>query len=92
MTVHIIDEHVHVQRLISVVKWATLLQEYNTECQLSVVRLFGGHTELIEKGIYQQMSPAYGASVCHAKRLHLGGKSFADVEKVETEERKWLRQ
>jgi hypothetical protein len=31
-------------------------------------------------------------SVCHVKRLHLGGKRFADDEKVETVVQKWLRQ
>jgi hypothetical protein len=30
-------------------------------------------------------------SVCYVKRFHLGGKRFAD-EKIETEERKGLRQ
>jgi hypothetical protein len=30
--------------------------------------------------------------VCRVKRFHLGGKSFADDEEVETEVRRWLRQ
>jgi hypothetical protein len=31
-------------------------------------------------------------SVCRARQFSLGGKCFADDEKVETEVRKWLRQ
>jgi hypothetical protein len=34
------DAHAHVQRLVSVVKMATVLEEYATEEQLSVVRFF----------------------------------------------------
>jgi hypothetical protein len=38
MTVYVADAHVHVQRLVSLVKMATLLEEYTTEEQRSVVR------------------------------------------------------
>jgi hypothetical protein len=31
-------------------------------------------------------------SVCRVNRFSLGGKRFADVEEVETEVQKWLRQ
>jgi hypothetical protein len=37
MTVEVADVHVHVQRLVSVVKMATVLEECKTEVQLSVV-------------------------------------------------------
>jgi hypothetical protein len=36
------DAHAHVQRLVSVVKMATLLEKYATEEELSVVRFFVG--------------------------------------------------
>jgi hypothetical protein len=44
MTVYVADAHV--QRLVSVVKMATVLEEYTTEEQLSVVRF------LWAKGLY----------------------------------------
>jgi hypothetical protein len=37
MTVYVADAHAHVQRLVSVVKMATVLEEYLTEEQRSVV-------------------------------------------------------
>jgi hypothetical protein len=39
MTVQVSDTHAHVQRLVSVVKMATVFEEYTTERQCSVVRL-----------------------------------------------------
>jgi hypothetical protein len=38
MTVYVADAHAHVQRLISVVKMATMLEKYTTEKQSSVLR------------------------------------------------------
>jgi hypothetical protein len=40
MTVQVADAHMHVQRLVSVVKMATVLEECTTEEQRSVVRFF----------------------------------------------------
>jgi hypothetical protein len=50
--------HVHVQRLVSVVKSATLLEEYSTEKQHSVVHLWA--KGLNAKDIHTQMFPVYG--------------------------------
>jgi hypothetical protein len=38
MTFYVADAHVHVQRMVSVVKMATVLEEYTTEEHRSVVR------------------------------------------------------
>jgi hypothetical protein len=40
MTVLVVDAHAHVQRLVSVVKMATVHEGYATEEQRSVVRFF----------------------------------------------------
>jgi hypothetical protein len=40
MTVYVADVHAHVQRLVSVVKMSTVLEEYTTEEQISAVRFF----------------------------------------------------
>jgi hypothetical protein len=40
MTVYVADAHENVQRLVSVVKMATVLEECNAEEQRSVVRFF----------------------------------------------------
>jgi hypothetical protein len=42
MTVYVADVHVHVQRLVSVVKMATMVEECITEEELSIVRFFVG--------------------------------------------------
>jgi hypothetical protein len=42
MTALVADAHAHVQRLVSVVKMATVLEECATEEQCSVVRSFMG--------------------------------------------------
>jgi hypothetical protein len=41
MTVKAADAHVHVQRLVSIVKMATLIEEYTTEDRRSIVLLCG---------------------------------------------------
>jgi hypothetical protein len=42
MTVYVADVHAHVQRLVTLVKMATMLEVYTTEEQRSVVRFFVG--------------------------------------------------
>jgi hypothetical protein len=42
MTVYVPDERAHFQRLVSVVKMATVFKVFTTEEQLSVVRFFVG--------------------------------------------------
>jgi hypothetical protein len=52
MTVWVVDAHAHVERLVSVVKMAAVLEVYTIEEQRSVVRVFwaGG---LSGKNIYK---------------------------------------
>jgi hypothetical protein len=40
MIVQVPDAHTHVQRLVSLVKMATVLEKYTTEDQSSVVRFY----------------------------------------------------
>jgi hypothetical protein len=66
---------------------ATVLEECTTERQRSVVCI------LLAKRIFIKKSFLFTVgSVCRVKRFHLGGRSFADDEEVETEVWKWLRQ
>jgi hypothetical protein len=56
------------------------------------VRFFLWAKGLNAKDIHEEMCPVYGGKCLSCKAAHLGGKRFADDEKVETEVRKWLRQ
>jgi hypothetical protein len=52
MTVYVADAHAHDQRPVLVVEMATVLEEYTTEEQRSVVRFFAGkgpNTKVIHK-------------------------------------------
>jgi hypothetical protein len=89
MTVQVADAHAHVQRLVSVVKMAILLEGCTVEEHLSHLRFSwkkGHNAKDIHKDIFTV------GSVCHVQRFSLGGKRFAHDEEVETEVRKWLRQ
>jgi hypothetical protein len=59
MTVYIADVHVNVQRLVSVVKMATVLEEYTTEEQHFPVRFLWAKG-LNAKDIHKEMFPVYG--------------------------------
>jgi hypothetical protein len=48
MTVSVVDAHAHFQGLVSVVKIATVLEEYSTEEQHSVVCLLCGQKDSME--------------------------------------------
>jgi hypothetical protein len=74
---------------------ATMLEEYTTEEQRSIVR------SLWAKGlnathIHKEMFPVYGWKCSSLKAVHNGveksGKYFADDEEAETEVRKWQRE
>jgi hypothetical protein len=79
-----------VQRLVSVVKMATVLEKYAAEEQRSVV-LFCGQKDSMQRIIIKKcILPTVGSN-CRVKRFHLDDESVAD-EEVETEVRKWLRQ
>jgi hypothetical protein len=54
MTVYLADEHA--QRLVLVVKMTTVLEEYTTEEQLSVVRFFLWENELYAKDVHKKVS------------------------------------
>jgi hypothetical protein len=73
----------------------TVLKEYNTEEQHSVV-LFLWAKGLNAKDIHKEMFPVYGGKCLSRKALHncveKRDRYFADDEEVETELRKWLRQ
>jgi hypothetical protein len=94
MTVEVADAHGQVQRLVSVAKMATVLEDYTTEEQHSVVR-FCGQKGLNAKDIYKEMFPVY-SGVCRIKRFTTGSKnSLKDVRKSQMmpdQVRKWLRQ
>jgi hypothetical protein len=53
------DTHVHVQRVVSVVKMATVLEDCITEEQHSVVCFFFVGKGLGAKDIHKEMFPAY---------------------------------
>jgi hypothetical protein len=53
MTVLVADTHAHVQRLVLVVKMVTVLEEYTTQKQRSVVRILWTK-ELYAKDIHKE--------------------------------------
>jgi hypothetical protein len=68
MTVYVADVHAHVQRLVSVVKLATVLEEYITEEQRSVVGVLWTE-ELSAKDIHKEMFPVYGGKCLSRKAV-----------------------
>jgi hypothetical protein len=84
----------HVQRLVSVVKLATVPEEYATAEQRSVVHFFFfcGQKDLMQRSFINKCFLFTVRSVCHVKQLSLGDKRFAHDEKVEIEVKKWQRQ
>jgi hypothetical protein len=90
------DAHGHIQRLISVVKIATVIEECTTEEHRFCLPLFwtkGIH----EKYMHGKMFPVCCGKCLSRKAVHKWvekrGKLFADDERlVVTEVRKWLRQ
>jgi head-tail adaptor len=93
MTVSVAKAHAHVQRLVSIAKMATVLEDCTTEEQRSTVRFCGQKDSMqaifINKGLLFMLE---STSMYRVKRFHLGGKRSADDEGVKTEVRKWLRQ
>jgi hypothetical protein len=59
MTVYAADAHAHIQRLVSVVKMATVFDEYTTEEQRSLVPSLWAKV-LNAKNIHKEMFPVYG--------------------------------
>jgi hypothetical protein len=59
MTALVADAHAHVQRLVSVVKMATVFEECITEKQHSVVRFLQAKG-LTAVDVHKEMNPVYG--------------------------------
>jgi hypothetical protein len=58
MTVYVAEAHAHLQKLVSVVKMVTVLEECTAEEQRSVVRYFAGNTTQC-KSVHNEVFPAY---------------------------------
>jgi hypothetical protein len=91
MRVQVANTHAHLQRLVSVLKMATELEEYNTEEQRSVGR-FCGQEDSVQRIFIKKYFLFTVGSVCRVKRFITGSGNFADDEEVKTEVRKRLRQ
>jgi hypothetical protein len=76
MTDCIADAHVHVQMLVSVVKMATVLEEYTTEEQRSVVHFLWAKGPSV-KDIHKEMFPVYGGKCLLFKPVHNWVKKFS---------------
>jgi hypothetical protein len=84
MTVWVADAQAHVQRLVSAVKMASMLEECTAEGQRSVV-YFLWAKGLDAKDIHKEMFPVYGGKCLSRKAVHScvekfsqGGSKFAD--------------
>jgi hypothetical protein len=73
--------HAHVLRLISVVKTATVLEEYSAEEQRSVVRFYGQKDSMQRIFIKKSFLFAVG-SVCCEKRFITASRNFLGRTKV----------
>jgi hypothetical protein len=69
MRVYVADAHAHVQRLVSVVKIATVLEECTTGEQRSVVRFLWAKG-LNAKDIHKEMFPVYVWKCLSRKAVH----------------------
>jgi hypothetical protein len=69
----------------------TVLEEYATEEQRSLVR-FCGQKDSMQRIFIKKCILFTVGSIYRVKRFYLDGTRFADDEKVETEVRNWLRQ
>jgi hypothetical protein len=66
MIVYVADTHARVQRLVSVVKMATVLEEFTTEEQRFVLRFLWAKG-LNVKNIHKEIFPVYGEK-CSSRR------------------------
>jgi hypothetical protein len=83
MTVYVSDAHAHVQRLVSVIKIATVLEEFSTEEQLSVIH-FCGQKDSMQKIFIMKCFLFSVGNVCRVKRFTTGSRnSLRDVRKSE---------
>jgi hypothetical protein len=96
MTVYVADAHAHVQRLVLVVKMTTVLEEYATKEQPSIV-LFVVEKDSMKRTFIKKYFLFAVGSVCRLKRFTTGSiNSLKKVRKshmmLDTRWRKWLRQ
>jgi hypothetical protein len=95
MTVYVADAHAHVQRLVSVVKMATVPEAYTTEKQRSVLHFLWKKDSLQRIFINKRFLFTVG-SVCRVKWFTTWSRnSLRDVRKSQMmldQVRKWLRQ
>jgi hypothetical protein len=70
--------HAHVQKLASVVKMATLIEEYITEEQCSLVRFLWAEL-LNEKNIHKEMFPVYCGKCLSRKQLTSRSRNAANI-------------
>jgi hypothetical protein len=85
MTGRVAYEHAHVQRLVLIVKMATVLEEYTSITQELTVVLFCGQKDSMQRIFIKKYLLLTVGRFCRVKRFHLGGKCFADSEEDETE-------
>jgi hypothetical protein len=92
MTSYVADAHAHVQRLVSVVKMVTVIEECATEGQHSVlcVCVFLWAYGLNTKDVHTENVPVYCGKCLLCSRF-VANVSLMTKE-VETEVRKWLIQ
>jgi hypothetical protein len=83
--------HERVQRLVSVVKMATVIEECTTEEQRSAVRHLWTKVSLQRIFTKKCLLDILGI-VCRVKRFTTGSRNSLKDEGIETEVRKWLRQ
>jgi hypothetical protein len=93
MTVQVSDAHAHVQRLHSLDKLATVLEDYITKVKRSVVRFLWAKG-LIAKDTHIEMFPACGEKCLRVKQFATGSRnSLKDVrnsQMMPDQVRKWL--
>jgi hypothetical protein len=73
MTVYVADVHALVQRLVSVVEKATVLEEYTTEEQRSCCYFFCEQKNSMQRIFIKKYFLLTVGSVCRVKRFNLGG-------------------
>jgi hypothetical protein len=69
MTVKVADAHAHVKKLVSIVKMATVVEEYTTENLRSFVRSFFVDKRTQRKDIHKEMFPVYGGKCLSGKSV-----------------------
>jgi hypothetical protein len=70
MIVQVADMRTHVQRPVSVVKMATVLEDCTTKEQRSAVPFFCGQKDSMQRLLIKKRFLLTGGSVCCVKRVH----------------------